>query len=117
MAILHLAMAGATGGRGLKHLTFKSNYSDFKNYHKSFWGEDVDFVQNPDLLHEDYKYVVRSGIYFWMSNSLFVEADKGSDGSVVDAITRIINEATDSYGKRRENFKRIFEVEEVFKDV
>ncbi|WP_313309356.1 hypothetical protein [Stutzerimonas nitrititolerans] len=104
-------------GRGLKHLTFKSNYSDFKNYHKSFWGEDVDFVQNPDLLHEDYKYVVRSGIYFWMSNSLFVEADKGSDGSVVDAITRIINEATDSYGKRRENFKRIFEVEEVFKDV
>ncbi|MGN5595912.1 glycoside hydrolase family 19 protein [Stutzerimonas nitrititolerans] len=104
-------------GRGLKHLTFKSNYSDFKIYHKGFWGEDVDFVQSPDLLHEDYKYVVRSGIYFWMSNSLFVEADKGADGSVVDAITRIINEATDSYGKRRENFKRIFEVEEVFKDV
>lgn len=24
-------------GRGLKHLTFKSNYSDFTRYHSTFW--------------------------------------------------------------------------------
>lgn len=104
-------------GRGLKHLTFKSNYAAFKKYHKSFWGEDVDFVRTPDLLHENYKYSVRSGIYFWLSNNLFAEADNGATDSAVDAITRIINEATDSYGKRRDNFKRIFEIEQIFKDI
>ncbi|MDX1725009.1 MAG: hypothetical protein R3355_18080 [Pseudomonas sp.] len=104
-------------GRGLKHLTFKSNYVEFKEYHKNFWGEDIDFVRTPDLLHENYKYSVRSGIYFWLSNNLFGEADKGATDSVVDEITRIINEATDSYGKRRDNFKRIFEIEQIFKDI
>lgn len=104
-------------GRGLKHLTFRSNYTAFKRYHKNFWNEDVDFVQNPDLLHENYKYSVRSGIYFWLSNNLFAEADKGATDSGVDAITRIVNEATDSYEKRRYNFKRIFEIENIFKDI
>lgn len=104
-------------GRGLKHLTFKSNYATFKEYHNSFWGEDVDFVQTPDVLHENYKYSVRSGIYFWLSNNLFAEADKGATDSAVDAITRIINKDTDSYGKRKEHFKRIFESEQIFKDI
>ena len=104
-------------GRGLKHLTFKSNYATFKEYHNSFWGEDVDFVQTPDLLHENYKYSVRSGIYFWLSNNLFAEADKGATDSVVDAITRIINRDTDSYGIRRQHFKRIFESEQIFKNI
>ncbi|KFX68534.1 hypothetical protein TMS3_0117945 [Pseudomonas taeanensis MS-3] len=104
-------------GRGLKHLTFRSNYAAFKKYHKHFWGEDIDFVRTPDLLHKNYKYSVRSGIYFWLSNNLFAEADNGATDSDVDAITRIINEATDSYGKRRDNFKRIFEIEQIFKDI
>lgn len=71
-------------------MTSKSKYSEFKKFHKGFWCEDVVFVHDPDLLHENYKYSVRSGIYFWISNNLFAEADKGAAGSVVGAITRII---------------------------
>ncbi|WP_373386811.1 hypothetical protein [Pseudomonas alcaligenes] len=104
-------------GRGLKHLTFKSNYSSFTEYHNRFWGEDVDFVNSPDLLYENHKYTVRSGVYFWLSHNLFSEADKGAADSVVDSITRIINEGTDSYGSRRGHFKRIFEDEKIFKDI
>jgi predicted chitinase len=104
-------------GRGLKHLTGKSNYNAFKTYHKDFWGEDVDFVGSPDLLHTQYKYSVRSGIYFWLKNNLAVEADKGDARENVDAITRIINRDTDSYGKRWDHFKRIYKVEKIFEDI
>jgi predicted chitinase len=55
--------------------------------------------------------------YFWLSNHLFAEADKGANSATVDAITKIINEATDSYAKRRDNFERIFEHEKIFKDI
>lgn len=102
-------------GRGLKHLTFKDNYFAFKKFHSRFWGEDVDFVKYPELLHEDYKYSVRSGVYFWLSNKLFVEADKGANSSVVDSITRIINESTDSYDRRRFHFRRIYKDEKIFR--
>ena len=104
-------------GRGLKHLTARANYEAFTDYHKAFWGEDIDFIENPDLLHENYKYSVRSGVYFWLNNNLFLEADGGYARENVDAITRIINRNTDSYSERWNNFKRIYEVEKIFSDI
>lgn len=104
-------------GRGLKHLTGKSNYEAFKTYHKTFWGDDVNFVENPDLLHTKYQYSVRSGVYFWLSNSIFAEADRGDARANVDAVTRIINRDTDSYDKRWEHFERIYKVEKIFEGI
>jgi predicted chitinase len=104
-------------GRGLKHLTGKANYEAFKTYHKTFWGEDVDFVENPDLLHTKYQYSVRSGVYFWLKNSIFAEADKGDTRENVDAVTKIINRDTDSYLKRWNNFERIYKVEKIFEGI
>ncbi len=104
-------------GRGLKHLTGKANYKAFKDYHKNFWGEEVDFVGNPDILHTQYQYSVRSGVYFWLKNNLFVEADKGDAEANVNAITAIINLGTDSYDKRRAHFKRIYHVEKIFDSI
>ncbi|MGI0014973.1 MAG: glycoside hydrolase family 19 protein, partial [Nitrososphaera sp.] len=101
-------------GRGLKHLTGKSNYSAFSTFHEEFWGESVDFVEHPELLQSDFKYTVRSGVYFWLENNLSDEADKGASGDEVDAITRIINQATNSYDKRRNNFIRIYNNEKIF---
>ena len=104
-------------GRGLKHLTARANYEAFTTYHKEFWNETVDFVDAPDLLHENYKYAVRSGVYFWLKNALFLRADEGDARENVDAVTRVINRGTDSYTKRWNNFERIYALEKVFDDV
>jgi predicted chitinase len=101
-------------GRGLKHLTGRANYRDFSSFHKDFWGEDIDFTMHPHLAHENPKYVVRSGVYFWLKHKLYREADKGSGPEAVDAITRIINRDTDSYEARRRNFERIYNNEKIF---
>lgn len=101
-------------GRGLKHLTGRANYSDFSSYHNDFWGEDIDFTMHPHLAHENPKYAVRSGVYFWLKHRLYREADKGSGSEAVDAITRIINRNTDSYEARRGHFERIYKNEKIF---
>lgn len=104
-------------GRGLKHLTARANYEAFTTYHKIFWSEDVDFIEAPDILHTNYKYSVRSGVYFWLKNNLFLRADEGAGREHVDAVTRIINRDTDSYAKRWNNFERIYKVEKIFGDI
>jgi putative chitinase len=69
------------------------------------------------VLHANYKYSVRSGVYFWLKNELFLKADEGSARGNVDAVTRIINGDTDSYSERWNNFKRIYEVEKIFSGI
>lgn len=91
-------------GRGLKQLTGKSNYQDLTNMYSTIWvDEKVDFVKNPELIEQP-KYAVRSAIRFWLKFKLYEEADKGANGEQVDAITKVINEATDSYAARRMHF-------------
>ncbi len=91
-------------GRGLKQLTGKFNYQDLTDMYSTIWpGENLNFITNPELLEQP-KYAVRSGIRFWLKFKLYEIADKGSDAKNVDAITKVINEKTDSYGARRSNF-------------
>ncbi len=91
-------------GRGLKQLTGKSNYQDLTNMYSNIWtDEKVDFVKNPDLIEQP-KYAVRSAIRFWLKFRLYDIADKGATGDQVDAITKVINKATDSYAARRAHF-------------
>ncbi|MDN5524955.1 glycoside hydrolase family 19 [Acinetobacter sp.] len=91
-------------GRGLKQLTVKSNYQDLTNMYSTIWtDEKVDFVKNPELIEQP-KYAVRSAIRFWLKYKLYDIADKGATGIQVDTITKVINEATDSYSARRTHF-------------
>lgn len=104
-------------GRGLKHLTGKENYQKFQQFHRDFWGQNVDFLGNPDLVHQDPAYVLRSGVFFWLKNGLYELADKGGSPSHVDAITARVNLHTDSYGDRQNNFRRIYADEKIFSDI
>ena len=82
-------------GRGLKQLTGRGNYRDFTRRHNALFGGDVNFEDNPNLLAEP-KYAVRSALYFWVANKLYLHADRGVSESVTNAITRVINRDTDS---------------------
>ncbi|MNI82115.1 hypothetical protein D3C73_1387930 [compost metagenome] len=72
--------------------------------YSTIWpGEKVDFVKNPELIEQP-KYAVRSAIRFWLKFKLYDVADRGANGEQVDAITKVINEATNSYADRRAHF-------------
>lgn len=95
-------------GRGLKQLTWKGNYQSFQDNYSNVWpGESQNFLDNPDLLLES-KDAVRSAVYFWLHNDLYLIADKGPELANVDAITGIINLRTRSYQARRDHFTRIW---------
>jgi len=98
-------------GRGLKHLTGRTNYRAFTAWHvenQAEWPTELlDFEQAPDLLLSA-KYAVRSAVYFWLSGRLPEKADRGSDSSHVDDITEIVNFHTDSRAARVRNFEFIW---------
>ncbi len=93
-------------GRGLKQLTGRANYRAFTQDHEALFGEVIDFEANPDLLSEP-RYAVRSAIHFWVDNDLYALADRGVTRSAADAITRVINRHTDSYGQRWNNTRNL----------
>lgn len=77
-------------GRGLKQTTGRSNYENFSVAHKKYWGDEIDFVANPDLVAQ-FPYSVRSAVAFWLKNECWKAADKGMDDAAIDAVTRIVN--------------------------
>lgn len=93
-------------GRGGVHLTGKVNYEGFSEYYKTQWSDSVDFINNPSLI-ESPVYCVRSAVYFWLREKLYLIADAGNAGATVDKITSKINLHTDSYEKRRKHFENI----------
>lgn len=68
-------------------------------------------------MHLNSKYVLRSGVYFWVRNELYKIADRGSTSEDINDITKVVNKATTSYKERRDNFSRIFVDEKIFFDI
>lgn len=95
-------------GRGLKQVTGRANYRAFTEDHARMFGEQIDFEAEPDLLGTP-RYAVRSALWFWHANNLFLFADTGINRAAADSITEIINPGTDSYGQRWENVRRLSE--------
>lgn len=77
-------------GRGVHQTTGRSNYRDFAKVHPKYWGDMIDFVQNPQLL-EEIPYNLRSAVAFWLDKECWKRADEGINDVAIDAVTRIIN--------------------------
>lgn len=77
-------------GRGMKQLTGRLNYRAFSNSHRSMWGENLDFEQEPDLV-AGMPYAIRSAVFFWVENRCWRAADSGISEAAIDAVTKIVN--------------------------
>lgn len=102
-------------GRGMKQLTFRGNYRSFTNYHETKWNCRIDFESEPDLLLQII-YAVRSALYFWDFNKLYLIADKGTSREVSDSITVVVNKYDDHYEDRFNNLTKFLR-EGVFDEV
>ncbi len=102
-------------GRGMIQLTGRANYTRFQNRYSATWSDSADFLAHPDLLLKP-KYALRSALVFWINNELYRIADRGRHRDVTDAITRIINKHTSSYGERHNHLSELMGAG-VFKDV
>lgn len=78
-------------GRGLKQVTGKVNYGDFKDQYERYWDSGrQNFVNLPDLLTQ-FPYSLRSAVWFWAGKGCMKPADTGIADSNVDAVTAIVN--------------------------
>lgn len=94
-------------GRGLKQTTGRYNYSVFTKVYPKIWPNDseVDFTETPELLEQP-KYASRSAIVFWLDKSLYTVADTGATDTVVDKITKVINQYAPNKKERKLYFKK-----------
>ncbi|MBB1088720.1 glycoside hydrolase family 19 protein [Lysobacter sp. SG-8] len=103
-------------GGGLLQTTGRDNYQSLQDAYENSSGDDgIDFVENPELLEQP-QYALASAAHYWTENGLHLSADAGTGGGDVDAITRVINRHTSSYGDRRDHFDAIWS-NNVFEDV
>lgn len=86
-------------GAGCLQITGKSNFAEVQKRCIAKTGAEA----NPDTLEG----FMLFGMAYWLQHDLYRLADRGTDLSVVDAITAKINKYTTSYEKRREHFLSI----------
>ena len=77
-------------GRGLKQTTGRRNYENLSVSHKKYWGEEINFIANTNLVAQ-FPYSVRSAVAFWLKNECWKAADKGINDAAIDAVTKIVN--------------------------
>ena len=86
-------------GAGCLQITGKANFAEVQKRCLKYAGKEFD----PDTLEG----FVVFGMAYWIQHDLYRIADRGTDLSVVDAITAKINKYTTSYEKRRSHFLSI----------
>ena len=77
-------------GRGMKQTTGRGNYESFTKKYPVLWGEEKDFLAQPDLL-SSMPFAFRSAVFFWVDNECYTPADKGINDAAIDAVTNIVN--------------------------
>ena len=94
-------------GRGLKQTTGRYNYSVLTKMYPKIWPDDnkLDFTKTPELLEQP-KYAVRSAIIFWLDKKLYDVADSGATSTVVDKVTKVINQFAPNKVERRTYFTK-----------
>lgn len=86
-------------GAGCLQITGKSNFAEVQKRCIAKTGAEA----NPDTLEG----FMLFGMAYWLQHDLYRLADRGTDLSVVDAITAKINKYTTSYEERRKHFLSI----------
>lgn len=86
-------------GRGAIQITGKYNYKQFNDYIKKQFGDDVDFIKNPELLATD-KYKYLTAIWYWINNDIKKLIPKND----LTAITKIIKGSTNGFEQRKINY-------------
>jgi putative chitinase len=89
-------------GRGAIQLTGKSNYEAFDKL------VDDDIMANPDLVAT--KYCLMSAAWFFSKNNLWNICDKGSDNSIVTAVTKVVNGGTNGLEDRISRFQKFYNI-------
>jgi predicted chitinase len=96
-------------GRGLKQLTGRGNYRDFRDNYRAYFEESgQDFETNPDIVMRDPKEAVRSAVYYWLKNKLYDMADEGATDAVVRKITIKVNGGETGLQDRKDAFHRLW---------
>ncbi|OUT15738.1 hypothetical protein B9N60_10150, partial [Campylobacter concisus] len=104
-------------GRGVIQITGREIYTDFNTFaHKvELVGDEVSFVDNPELVAENKTYAFVSAAYYWIKNNIYEKADESKVGSenenVVNKVTKVVNSGADDGNKqlRINSYKRIRE--------
>ena len=105
-------------GRGIIQITGREIYTDFNTFaHKvELVGDEVSFVDNPELVAENKTYAFVSAAYYWAEKrKIYEKADESKVGSenedVVNKVTDRVNGGAnkESRTKRINSYKRIRE--------
>ena len=106
-------------GRGIIQITGREIYTDFNTFaHEvKLVGDEVSFVDNPELVAENKTYAFVSAAFFWIHKykTVYKIADESKVGSeneeVVNKVTDLVNGGADkeSRTKRINSYKRIRE--------
>ncbi|MFB9134112.1 glycoside hydrolase family 19 protein [Vibrio olivae] len=103
-------------GRGMKQLTGRSNYQEFKNWLDEKWPDNnYNIMNDPDEITTNPELSVRSAIFFWLNKKnsdgeyLYDIADD-HDLNTVNKITEVVNYHTSSYDARRKNFSNLWRI-------
>ena len=91
-------------GKGYIQLTGKGNYQSVQTQiDAKYPGSGIDIITNEgDIL--TVRGAMFSAMGFWTMNNINAAADPGEADANIDAVTAIVNKATDSYAARRTNF-------------
>lgn len=89
-------------GRGLLQITGRENYTNTQAAIEKILPGAIDLTTGADVFTA--KEAVFAGFGSWAEHKLSPIADKGSTPANVDAVTKIVNEFTDSYAKRKSAF-------------
>jgi predicted chitinase len=98
-------------GRGLIQLTGKDKYKLVNDKLKQ---KGINLIIDGDNVNNNREGTIASMAY-WSANSLNEKAKAGNENKHVDAITKVINSATDSYVARQNHFKNTYKIFNVYK--
>ncbi len=93
-------------GRGLIQLTGKDKYKLVNDKLKQ---KGINLIIDGDNVNNNREGTIASMAY-WAANGLNEKAKAGNENMHVDAITKVINSATDSYTARQNHFKNTYKI-------
>ena len=90
-------------GRGLLHLTWKSNYEAFTKFYQKNYDASKDFIIHPELLNDDKKVGVISGLWYFKTR---VSNHKIDNSTTIDDVSRWVNGGKNGLSERKRLYNK-----------